>query len=140
MSWTPDQPPGTPPPPGWQPTSPPPGYGYGGYPPSVEHPQGTTVLVLGVLSLVVCQVLGPIAWNMGNKALREMDASGGMFSNRGSVQAGRICGMIATGILVAGLVVFVVAMLAVVFLGASSDSEFNRVGDSIIGLIGPFTR
>ena len=140
MSWTPDQPPGTPPPPGWQPTAPPPGYGYGGYPPSVEHPQGTTVLVLGVLSLVICQILGPIAWNMGNKALRDMEAGGGMYSNKGSVQAGRICGMIATGILVASLVIFVLAMLAVVFLGTATESEFNEVGDSITGFIAPFSR
>lgn len=139
MSWTPDQPPGTPPPPGWQPTAPPPGYGYGGYPPSVEHPQGTTVLVLGVLSLVVCQILGPIAWNMGNKALREMDATGGVFSNRGSVQAGRICGMIATGLLVVTVIATIGFILVVVLLGTASDSEFNEVGDSITGFIAPFT-
>ena len=48
--------------PGYQPYGP---GRYGGY----EHPQGTTILVLGILSLVVCGILGPIAWSMGSKAL-----------------------------------------------------------------------
>ena len=56
------------------PPPPPPAYqapysGYGGY----EHPQGTTILVLGILSLVVCQLLGPVAWVMGNNAIAEID-------------------------------------------------------------------
>ena len=46
------------------PAPPPPG----GYPPSApNHPQAITILVLGILSLVACQVLGPFAWVMGNR-------------------------------------------------------------------------
>lgn len=85
----------------------PPPYGPGppyGYPPpgyGVEHPQGTTVLVLGILSLVVCSVLGPFAWSMGNRALAEIDAAPpGYFRNRGNVTAGRICGIVATVVLI----------------------------------------
>ncbi|MCB1031991.1 MAG: hypothetical protein KDA95_11670 [Acidimicrobiales bacterium] len=125
-------------PPGWapppvdnpygQPSSP---YGYppnpygapqGGYGYPIEHPQGTTVLVLGVLSLVVCGVLGPFAWSMGNKTLKEIDVSPGAYSNRGSVQAGRICGMIATVILGLGVLVFVLFFLAAILGSASSSS------------------
>jgi hypothetical protein len=78
-----------------------------------EHPKGTTVMVLGILSLVslaVCGlglVMGPIAWAMGSSALKEIDANPGMFTNRGSVSAGRICGIISTVILVIGVVMFV---------------------------------
>jgi hypothetical protein len=73
-----------------------------------EHPAGTTVLVLGILSLVICGLLGPIAWVKGNTAKREMDAQPGVqWSNRGSVTAGRICGMIASILLIIGVVVFV---------------------------------
>ena len=45
-------------------------YGYQPYNPgrSAEHPQGTTILVLGILSIVVCGLLAPVAWGMGNKA------------------------------------------------------------------------
>jgi hypothetical protein len=108
--------------PGWQtPPSPPPGYQnyspYGMATPGAgfarEHPKGTTVLVLGILSLVslaICQlglVMGPIAWAMGSSALKEIDANPGMFTNRGSVNAGRICGIVATILLVLGVVIFV---------------------------------
>ena len=48
-------------------------YGYGA---TMEHAQGTTILVLGILSLVICGILGPFAWSMGNKALKEIDADG----------------------------------------------------------------
>ena len=73
-----------------------------------EHPAGTTVLVLGILSLVICGLLGPIAWVKGNNAKREMDSQPGVhWSNRGSITAGRICGMIASILLIVGVVVFV---------------------------------
>ena len=136
MSWNPDQPPG--PPPGWQGPGPPqqgwppappgppqqgwspapaPGYGYGGYQPPREHPQGTTVLVLGLLSLVICQLLGPVALIMGNKALKEVDQSPVPVSNRGSIQAGRICGLIAT------LLLILVAILIIPYLVSSFRTE-----------------
>jgi len=87
-----------------------PGYGgvYG-----QDHPQGTIVLILGILGIVMCGVLAPIAWIMGRKALREVDASGATVSNRGQLQAGMVCGIIGTvlwglGILAYGaLIVFV---------------------------------
>jgi hypothetical protein len=60
--------------------------------------RGTTILVLGVLSLMpICVgwILGIIAWAMGNGDLREMDAGRMDPSGRGMVQAGKICGMIS---------------------------------------------
>ncbi|WP_327085093.1 DUF4190 domain-containing protein [Nonomuraea sp. NBC_01738] len=66
----------------------------------LTHPNGTTILVLGILSLVVCMIIGPFAWNMGNKALREIDSSGYYYENRGMVQAGRICGIVGTSIMI----------------------------------------
>jgi hypothetical protein len=81
-----------------------------------EHPQGITILILGILGLVVCQLTGPFAWVMGNAALRDIDANPAAYSNRSTVQAGRICGIIATAILVLGLVfglLLLVAALAV---------------------------
>jgi hypothetical protein len=86
MSYTPpspDQPGGYGPPgggygqqPGY---GPPAGYGGG----TTDHPQGTTILVLGILSLVICQLLGPVAWIMGNNAIKEIDASPSRYGNRG---------------------------------------------------------
>lgn len=89
-----------------------PGYGYGGYGSGlVEHPEGTTVLVLGIISLAVCGLLGPVAWIMGNGALREIDADPGRYSNRSQVQTGRICGIITT--IVWALIILAVLLLAV---------------------------
>jgi hypothetical protein len=73
------------------------------------------VLVLGILSLAVCGVLGPFAWKMGNDALRQMDAEPAtIWSNRGNVTAGRICGIIATAFLAIGAALFVLWILFVV--------------------------
>ena len=78
-----------------------------------EHPAGTTVLVLGILSLVICGLLGPIAWAKGTSAKREMDAEPGVqWSNRGSITAGRICGMIASILLIITVVVVVLVVAA----------------------------
>lgn len=92
-----------------------------GYPPPVwraEHPRGTTVLVLGILSLVVCGILGPFAWSMGNRALAEIDAHPGYYSNRGLVVAGRICGIVASVL----LILTVVGVIAVIAIAASAGS------------------
>jgi hypothetical protein len=78
-----------------------------------EHPAGTTVLVLGILSLVICGLLGPIAWAKGNTAKREMDAEPGVrWTNRGSITAGRICGMIASILLIVSVVLVVLVLAA----------------------------
>ncbi|MEV4801603.1 DUF4190 domain-containing protein [Nonomuraea sp. NPDC049421] len=86
-------------------------YGPGYYgPPPQSHPNGTTILVLGILSLVVCGVLGPFAWVMGNKALQEIDSSGYVYENRGQIQAGRICGIIGSIWLILLVVLFGLAL------------------------------
>ncbi|HEV7723017.1 MAG TPA: DUF4190 domain-containing protein [Iamia sp.] len=98
----------------------PPGYG-GGYGGQVEHPQGTTVLILGILGLVACQILGPFAWSMGNKALEEIDRDPLRYSNRGNVNAGRILGMVSTillGVYLVGGVLYFIFIIAVI--GGSS--------------------
>ena len=74
--------------------------------PQQDHPQTTTILVLGILGLVVCGVLGPFAWSMGNRALREIDASQGQLGGRDTVNIGRILGMVATILLIVGVVAF----------------------------------
>jgi hypothetical protein len=69
--------------------------------------------VLGILSLVVCQILGPFAWKMGNTALREIDGGPpGRYSNRSNVVAGRICGIIASVLLIIGVVALVIVLAA----------------------------
>lgn len=88
---------------------------------SAEHPQGTTILVLGILSLVVCGILGPVAWVMGNKAIKEIDAAGGTATNRSQVNAGRICGIISTV-----LMVLVIAFYGVMIVVAATSASTGR--------------
>ncbi|MEV4572412.1 DUF4190 domain-containing protein [Nonomuraea jabiensis] len=93
-----------------------PNYGPSYYgPPPQTHPQGTTILVLGILSLVVCSFIGPFAWSLGNRALREIDESGYYYENRGMVQAGRICGIVSSILMMIGLG-FVVLMFGLMLV------------------------
>lgn len=70
-------------------------------PPQYVHAsRATTVLVLGILSLMLCCVMGPIAWSMGNEELRRIDVGQTPDLARGSVVAGRICGIIGTAMLI----------------------------------------
>jgi len=86
---------------------------YAGPPPN--HAQATTVLVLGILGLVVCGIMGPVAWTMGNRVVREIDASGGALGGRTEANVGRILGIVATALIVVGLVLVV----GIVALGAA---------------------
>ncbi|MFI9504754.1 hypothetical protein [Nocardia sp. NPDC052566] len=61
-----------------------------------DHPKTTTILVLGILSIVLLPIFGPFAWVMGKGALKEIDASGGRIGGRTNVQIGYILGIIAT--------------------------------------------
>ena len=84
-----------------------------------EDSQSTTVLVLGILSLVLCQVLGPFAWVMGNKEIAAIDAGRRPPENRGTAQAGRILGIISTVLLLVGFGFLVVMLIFVGFAAAS---------------------
>ena len=76
-----------------------------------QHPEGTTILVLGILSIVICPLIGPLAWSMGNKAMAQVRFSGYQFSNAGFIKAGRILGAVAT-LLMVFYVVLVLALLS----------------------------
>jgi hypothetical protein len=85
-----------------------------------DHQQATTVLVLGILGLVLCQVLSPVAWVMGNRVIQEIDASGGRIGGRGPANAGRICGIVGTILL--GLGVLFLLLMAVFFIIAAASA------------------
>ena len=76
----------------------------------------TVVFVLGLLSLLCCQILGPVAWIMGNNYVNECYAFG--IQPDGLGQAGRILGMVGTAIFVLGIVIRV----ALCFVGGATDS------------------
>ena len=80
-------------------------------PPPPIHPQATTVLVLGIVAVVVCQVVGPFAWTMGNRVVAEIDAAGGRVGGRTEATVGRILGIVATALLGLSVVVFGLFMM-----------------------------
>jgi hypothetical protein len=108
--------------PGYQQPSDQPSY-YSPYPPQSygpvqDHPQATLVLILGILSIVICSLLGPFAWILGKRAVREIDASGGALGGRTQAQVGYIMGMVVTILVIIGVVVFgAIAIIAVVSSG-----------------------
>jgi hypothetical protein len=62
-------------------------------------------------------LLAPVAWVMGNGAIAEIDRDPAAYTNRGVVQAGRICGIVATAI----LALTVIAVIVLVAAGSSSN-------------------
>jgi hypothetical protein len=105
-------PPGAVPPPGYY--LPPPGYGY---PVQQTSGKATTVLVLGILSLLVCMVLGIIAVCLAPGARREIAESQGRLGGEGQIKAGVICGWISIGLTALSLVIGIVFLIALVVVG-----------------------
>ena len=84
-----------------------------------EHPQGTTVLILGILGFFV-GVTAPFAWYIGSKALKEVRASGQHFSNEQSLNIGRILGIVVTLLYAVMIVLFIVFFVIIAGMAAAS--------------------
>ncbi len=76
-----------------------------------EASQATTVLVLGILGLIICGVLAPVAWVMGKNELEAIESGRRPPENRGSANAGRILGIIGTILL--GLAIVLIIFVVV---------------------------
>jgi hypothetical protein len=94
-------------------TTPPPPPGPYGEPPygapqgGGQHPRGTLILVLGILSIVCCGLFTGIpAIIMGKSALDEAQTAG--YTNAGMIKAGFICGIVGTCLSVLGIIAQVV--------------------------------
>ena len=113
------------PPPGY-----PPGYvpGYVHVPVRPDHPESTKAMVLGIVSLVgglTCFLpilLGPYAWVVGRRAVRQVDAEPGRWDGRSQALAGYVMGVIATVLLVLG-VLALIGLVALVFLTEGAVDE-----------------
>lgn len=83
------------------------------------HGGATAALVLGILGLSVVPGLGVVAWILGSRALREIDADPqGGWTNRDHANVGRILGIVGTVLLVGMILImicyfgFVIALVA----------------------------
>jgi len=87
-----------------------PGQGAGGGPPVVpgETPgKATASLILGILGLLLCPLLAPLAIIYGNQGKEEIDANPGL-GGRGLAQAGVVLGWIGIAWLVVALILIIV--------------------------------
>ena len=95
--------------------------------------RGVLILVLGIVGLVLglppiwllCGIFGIagcicsiIAWVMGNKDLKEMDAGRMDPSGRGTTKAGKICGIIGVILAIVGLCLSLLVLGAFLCLNA----------------------
>jgi hypothetical protein len=101
------------------------------YPPPIasgERPQAPgaiAAIVLGILSVILLPLLGPVAWAIGRRAEQAADAAGGELEGRGLATAGKVLGMIGTSLLVLLVVVLVVLLATGVDGGAGGGSTIE---------------
>ena len=88
-------------------------------PPTQEHPQGTLILIFGILGIFIT-IFAPIAWYLGNKAKRDVQTSGIQYSNEQNISIGRMLGKIFTIIAIISIV-FVIILWIVIAIAASSS-------------------
>ena len=81
-------------------------------------PRGGTIMALGICSLVLCSVLGPVAWAMGNEELRRIALGQTSPESHSQAAAGRVCGIVATAFL------GVAVLFVVFFLSTSSHHRW----------------
>ena len=79
--------------------------------PPPEQDRSTLILVLGIVTLVACQVLGPIPWIMGKNDLEKIRQGRIAAQAEPLTKAGMICGIIATALFVLGLIFIIFQVL-----------------------------
>jgi hypothetical protein len=94
------------------------GQPYGGIP--AEHPQGTLILVFGIIG-IFSGIFAPIAWYLGNKARKEIAATGAQYSNEQNINIGRTLGKVFTIIYIAVIVLTIVFSIIILIAGLSQS-------------------
>jgi len=81
--------------------------------------QATLALVLGILGIVCCGLLAPVAFFIGNASRNRIKASGGTLGGSGMATAGFVLGIIGMVELALGILYVIVLIIA----AASSHSS-----------------
>jgi hypothetical protein len=87
--------------------------------PPQEHPQGTMILIFGILGIFIT-IFAPIAWYLGNKAKAEVQASGVHYTNEQNISIGRMLGKIFT-ILAIVWIAFVIIWIIIALVAAGQS-------------------
>lgn len=92
------------------------------YPGYQDPGRGTTILILGILSLTILGLFAGIpAWVMGSKDLKGIRDGRIAFSAKSSTQVGMILGIISTALSALVFIGIIVALGAGIMLSSSSD-------------------
>ena len=87
--------------------------------PPQEHPQGTLILIFGILGIFIT-IFAPIAWYLGNKAKKDIQTSGIQYSNEQNISIGRMLGKVFTIIAIISIV-FVIILWIIIAIAASTS-------------------
>ncbi len=82
-----------------------------------EKSQSTMALILSIFGLVCCGIAGPIGWYMGQQELNGIEAGLRDPSGKGTANAAKIIGIIATALWVLGIIFYAIALVV-----AAADS------------------
>lgn len=103
-----------------------------------KHPQATLAMVLGIIGLtgIFCYVtalVGPFAWWLGAKSVKEIDADPMRHGGRGEAMAGKVMGIIGTVLLILGII----AIVGLIALALTVDDFWDDAYDDY-SLFGAF--
>ena len=88
--------------------------------PPQEHPQGTLILIFGILGIFVT-IFAPIAWYLGNKAKQDIQASGFQYSNEQNISIGRMLGKIFTIIAIVTIVLVIIFWIVIAVVAGTQS-------------------
>jgi hypothetical protein len=93
--------------------------------PASASNQAITALAVGILGVICCGLLAPVAWYLGTAEERAIREGRSPATGQGMATAGKILGIIGTVLLVIGLLF---GVLWILFLGglAAVQGFFNR--------------
>jgi hypothetical protein len=90
---------------------------YGAPPP--EHPQGTMILIFGIIGIFFT-IFAPIAWYLGNKAKKDIQASAIPYANEQNIIIGRMLGKVFTIIALASIALTIIIAIIVAVVASQS--------------------
>lgn len=106
-----------------------PGVPAGGFgrPALPKHPQSQLAMILGIVSVAgmfACLLpilISPVAWYLGLKAKREIEAEPQRWSGASEANAGMVLGIIGSALMVLG-VLLIIGLIALIAIGSGAST------------------
>jgi hypothetical protein len=89
--------------------------------PPQEHPQGTMILIFGILGIFIT-IFAPIAWYLGNKAKKDVQMSGVQYSNEQNISIGRMLGKVFTIIAIVSIVLVIIFWIVIAVVASTQGA------------------